>query len=334
MSGPWGDLALYWAGLRRLRNVSSVTVLEDHQIKAIANYSSTLGAGDQVPAFEVLSPDEHSVPFVFNSPHSGRAYLSSFLQSSRLDTTQIRQSEDAFVDLLIKDVEHLGAPVLKANFPRAYIDVNREAYELDPKMFEGKLPKHINSRSLRVAGGLGTIARIVGERREIYHTRIPAEEGLDRIERVYKPYHNTLRGLLNNVQDKFGLAVLVDCHSMPSANSNKNHDPKADFVIGDRFGTSCSAWLSSCAVGLLQNMGYNVALNRPYAGGYITENYGRPERGIHALQVEINRALYMDEHAHQPHSGFHDLRKDLMEFLTALVEMVTETFTRETLAAE
>lgn len=310
------------------------TVLEDHHIKAIANYSDTLSSGDQIPAFEVLSPDEYSVPFVFNSPHSGRAYLSSFLQNSRLDTTQIRQSEDAFVDLLIKDVEQVGAPVLKANFPRAYIDVNREAYELDPKMFVGSLPKHINSRSLRVAGGLGTIARIVGEKREIYRTRIPAKEGLDRIERVYKPYHGALRGLLNNVQEKFGLAILVDCHSMPSLNANRSQDPKADFVIGDRFGTSCSAWLTSCAVGLLQNMGYNVALNRPYAGGYITENYGRPERGIHALQVEINRSLYMDERTHLPHSGFHDLRKDLLEFISLLVELVTESISREMLAAE
>ncbi|WP_074882165.1 N-formylglutamate amidohydrolase [Pseudovibrio axinellae] len=287
-----------------------------------------------MPAFEVLSPDRQSVPFVFNSPHSGRTYLSSFLQTSRLDNTQIRQSEDAFVDLLIKDAQQLGAPILKANFPRAYIDVNREAYELDPKMFEGALPKHINSRSLRVAGGLGTIARIVGEQREIYRTRIPAAEGLDRIEQVYKPYHSALRGLLDDVQEQFGLAVLVDCHSMPSANSSKHNDQKADFVIGDRFGTSCSSWLSSCTVGLLQNMGYHVALNRPYAGGYITENYGKPARGVHAIQVEINRSLYMDEHTHEPHSGFQDLRQDLMEFLSALVAMVSENFSKELLAAE
>lgn len=311
-----------------------VEIQEDHHIKAIANYCNAQNEGDQIPAFEVISPDEFSVPFVFNNPHSGRAYLYSFLEASRLNTVQIRQSEDAFVDLLLKDLEKVGAPLLKANFPRAYVDVNREAYELDPKMFTGSLPKHVNSRSLRVAGGLGTIARIVGEKREIYHTRISVEDGLDRIENVYKPYHGALRSLLSSVQDKFGLAILVDCHSMPSANSNKNHDPKADFVIGDRFGTSCSAWLSSCAVGILQNMGYKVALNRPYAGGFITENYGKPDRGVHALQIEINRALYMDEHSHQPHSGFNDLRKDLHEFLTLLVDTVSQSLSKEALAAE
>ncbi len=311
-----------------------MTFSEDHHIKAITTYGNQQDTDNQVPVYDVISPAKQSVPFVFNSPHSGRAYLNSFLESSRLDTTQIRQSEDAFVDLLIKDVEQFGAPVLKANFPRAYVDVNREAYELDPRMFEGRLPNHINSRSLRVAGGLGTIARIVGEKREIYRHRIPAQEGIERIEKVYKPYHAALRGLLNEVQDQFGLAVLIDCHSMPSAKANRNHDPKADFVIGDRFGTSCSTWLSSCAVGLLQNMGYHVTLNRPYAGGYITENYGRPDRGVHALQVEINRALYMDETTHTPHSGFQQVRSDLMEFLGSLVEMVRESFSEDALAAE
>lgn len=309
-------------------------ISESYHIKTITDFAAAPLSDEYVPAYEVHPPAHHAVPVVFNSPHSGRAYPKSFLKASRLNQHEIRQSEDAYVDLLLKDVHHLGAPLLKANFPRAYLDVNREAYELDPKMFDGSLPKHINSRSVRVAGGLGTIARIVSERKEIYRHRIPAEEGLSRIETIYKPYHVTLRSLLSKCQEQFGTAVLFDCHSMPSFNTNKHHDPKADFVIGDRFGTSCSSQLSSSAVGILQSMGYNVAVNRPYAGGYITENYGRPERSIHALQVEINRALYMDEKTLKPHAGFDDLRQDLHEFLSTMVKLVSNGFASAALAAE
>ena len=307
---------------------------EKYCIKTITDFSAAPHSDEFIPAYEIIQPSHRAAPVVFNSPHSGRAYPQSFLKASRLNQHEIRQSEDAYVDLLLKDAENLGAPILKANFPRAYLDVNREAYELDPKMFNGSLPKHINSRSIRVAGGLGTIARIVSERKEIYRHRIPAEEGLSRIETIYKPYHKALRNLLKQSQDQFGTAILLDCHSMPSVSANKKQDPKADFVIGDRFGSSCSAHLSSCAVGILQSMGYNVAINRPYAGGYITEFYGRPERGIHALQVEINRALYMDEKTLKPHAGFKNLQADLHNFLASIISIISHEFTETALAAE
>ena len=184
---------------------------------------------------------------------------------------------------------------MRANFPRAWLDVNREPYELDPKMFAGSLPTYANVRSVRVAGGLGTIARIVSEREEIYARPLAVEAALARIDLVYKPYHRVLRQLVVDTRAAFGLAVLIDCHSMPSTVRGGYGRPRPDIVLGDRYGTSCAAELTDLSAQILARRGYSVTRNKPYAGGFITEHYGQPARGLHAMQIEVNRSLYMDE---------------------------------------
>ncbi|MCB1487442.1 MAG: N-formylglutamate amidohydrolase [Bauldia sp.] len=270
------------------------------------------------PAFEILSPDQQCVPLVFNSPHSGRVYPESFLAASRLDPWTIRCSEDTYVDELFASAVGQGAPLLRANFPRAWLDVNREPYELDPKMFSGRLPDFANVRSVRVAGGLGTIARIVSESEEIYDRPLDVAEALERIEAYYKPYHQALHDLVARTRSAFGLAVLVDCHSMPSATRGGAGRLRPDIVIGDRYGTSCAVELTDMAAQILTQLGYSVSRNKPYAGGHITEHYGRPCQGVHALQIEVKRCLYMDERSLEPTAGFEPLRKDLSIFVQGL----------------
>jgi N-formylglutamate amidohydrolase len=250
------------------------------------------------PPFDTREPDELRCPLVFSSPHSGNVYPARFLDSARLDALTLRRSEDAYVDELFAGVLSLGAPLLRARFPRAYLDVNREPYELDPRMFDGRLPAFANTRSIRVAGGLGTIARVVGEAQEIYARRLPVDEAIRRIEGLYKPYHRTLQGLLQRARARFGAAVLVDCHSMPSASAGHVgalHRSKTDFVLGDRYGTSCQQSFVDIVEYELRRRGFVVQRNKPYAGGFITEHYGQPAIGCHALQIEVNRSLYMDE---------------------------------------
>lgn len=286
------------------------------------------------PPFEVLAPADQRLPFVFNSPHSGRQYPPRFLDASRLDEKAIRRSEDAFVDDLFASVVELGAPMLRAHFPRAYLDVNREPYELDPKMFDGRLPAYANIRSIRVAGGLGTVARVVSENHEIYKHRLPVAEALYRIEEIYKPYHSALRRLLAQTHVTFGYAILIDCHSMPSSIKCQSSDSRPDFVLGDRYGTSCTAELTKYAYDLLSSMGYKVSRNKPYAGGFITEHYGRPASGLHTLQIEINRGLYMDETDHLRHDGFLRLARDLSQFVSDLTAMPDAAFPSDAIAAE
>lgn len=287
-----------------------------------------------LPPFEVLSPADQRLPFIFNSPHSGCQYPRSFLAASRLDEKMIRRSEDAFVDQLFSQVVPLGAPLLRAHFPRAYLDVNREPYELDPKMFDGRLPAFANSRSLRVAGGLGTIARIVSDNHEIYRHRLPVEEALWRIEALYKPYHATLRRLLAQTHVTFGHAILIDCHSMPSIVRNSNSETRPDFILGDRYGTSCAPELVDFAANILRDLGYRVSRNAPYAGGFITEHYGRPGRNLHTLQIEINRGLYMDEENHRPNNHFLQLQSDISAFARELTAIPEQPFVTEAQAAE
>jgi N-formylglutamate amidohydrolase len=274
------------------------------------------------PACRLALPVEQTVPFVFNSPHSGRFYPRDFLAATCLDRSEVRRSEDLLVDQLFAPVVALGAPLLAANYPRAYLDVNREPYELDPKMFVGRLPAYANIRSLRVAGGLGTIPRVVSDAANIYKAPLPVEEALARIERIYRPYHDALRRLLAHTHVAFGIAILIDCHSMPSNIRGGPARVRPDFVLGDRFGASCMPALTDCAAETLQALGYTVCRNKPYAGGFITEHYGRPARGLHALQIEVNRALYMDEFRLEPHRGFERLSADLARLAAALLAVV------------
>jgi N-formylglutamate amidohydrolase len=275
-----------------------------------------------LPPYEIVAPDRQLRPLIFSSPHSGRDYPSDFLAASRLSEWSIRRSEDSFVDELFLPVVGRGAPLIRANFPRAWLDVNREPYELDPKMFSGRLPNYANVRSVRVAGGLGTIARIVSESEEIYAGPLSVEEALDRIERFYKPYHRALSGLLAATRSAFGQAVLIDCHSMPSLVRRGGSRLRPDIVLGDRYGASCAPELTDLAASLLMRRGYSISRNKPYAGGYITEHYGRPAEGLHAVQIEVNRSLYMDEDRLEKSTGFARLQEDLTGFVDELATAV------------
>src|SRR5262245_52605652 len=234
------------------------------------------------PPFEILEPAEWTAPVVFNSPHSGRIYPRSFLSAARLDLAMLRRSEDSFVDVLILGVLGGGMPVIAAHFLCCYVDVNREPYELVPRMFEGRLPSFANTRSMRVAGGLGTVARVVGDAQEIYDRRLPVDDALRRIETLYKPYHRALRRLVTRVHREFRAAVLVDCHSMPSTAGHLDERPRPEFVLGDRYGTSCVGVVAETVERTLRALGYTVSRNKPYAGGFITEHYGNPAAGLHA----------------------------------------------------
>ena len=263
------------------------------------------------PPFEVIEPAVPQGPVLFNSPHSGSTYPRAFLANSRLDMATLRRSEDTFVDDLFAGVVAQGYPLMRAHFPRCYVDVNREPYELDPRMFEGRLPSFANTRSMRVAGGLGTVARVVGDAQEIYDRRIPVDDALARIESLYKPYHRALRRLFTALHRDFDAAVLVDCHSMPSNAGIREERARPEFVIGDRYGTACVDVVADVTEQTLRELGYTVSRNKPYAGGFITEHYGNPAAGLHAIQLEVNRALYMDERRYVRSSGFARVAADM-----------------------
>ena len=283
------------------------------------------------PAFETIRPRRQLAPLVINSAHSGRDYPARFLNMTRLDALSIRQSEDAFIDEIFGRAPHMGAPMLRARFPRAYLDVNREPYELDPQMFRDMLPEYCNAASPRVVAGLGTLARIVAENKPIYRDRLTLEDALMRIEGIYKPYHAALQRLLSETLDQFGVALLIDCHSMPRLTRAGDRTPP-DIVLGDRYGTTCTPAIIDTAEALFAGAGFKVARNRPYAGGHTTRAYGRPQHGVHALQIEISRHLYMNEVTLARHQGF-DLVVSVVNRLVAALMALDLGAGRELAAA-
>ena len=263
-------------------------------------------------------PVARILPLVLASPHSGTEYPANFLAVSRLDPVTLRRSEDSFVDELFAAGPRLGAPLLSARFPRAYVDVNREAYELDPDMFVDALPKFVNTGSPRVRMGLGTIARIVASGEEIYAKKLCFAEAQRRIEQLYRPYHRALRGLVEETAALFGGYLLIDCHSMPSGGDSARERSGADIVLGDCHGVSCGPQFVDAARRFLVERGFAVAINAPYAGGFTTGHYGRPSVQRHALQIEVNRALYMNERDYQRKDYFPRLVQDLAELVDHL----------------
>ena len=258
-------------------------------------------------------------PLVFASPHSGRHYPDDMMAAATLDAHAIRRSEDALVDDLIAAAPGLGVALIAANYARAYIDLNREAFELDPGMFADQLPEFARVRTARVAAGLGVIARVVAEGQEIYARKLTFAEAQGRIDSAHRPYHCALQALLAEAHRAHGFAILIDWHSMPAAAGRLGgRERSSDFVLGDRYGAACAAQLTARVERELQGMGYSVARNIPYAGGYTTEHYGRPARRTHALQIEINRALYLDEANLTPTAGFDRLKADLERLSRAL----------------
>lgn len=272
----------------------------------------------------ILRPAELTSPFVFASPHSGRIYPSAFVDASPLDALTLRRSEDSFVDELFAAAPGFGAPLVRAEFPRAYVDVNREPYELDPGMFAEPLPAYANTRTTRVSAGLGTIPRIVRDGVEIHAGKISFAEAELRLEACYKPYHAALKTELEQARAAFGCCAVIDCHSMPSIGGPQDQDrgvTRPDIVLGDRFGSAASPELVATAENAFRALGYRVVRNNPYAGGYTTEAYGRPAHGRHALQIEINRALYMDEEKIERGPNFSAIARDVTVVVSRLTAL-------------
>jgi N-formylglutamate amidohydrolase len=271
--------------------------------------------------FEILMPAVSRRPLVVASPHSGDRYPSEFLAASRLDPLTLRKSEDCFVDEICGLAPSLGAPLLRALFPRAFVDCNREPWELDPLMFEDALPDFVNSTSPRVAVGLGTIARLVADGQTIYRRKLRFAEAESRIEALYRPYHAALSDLVDETVGLFGASILLDAHSMPSVGTGPGPARvrrRVDIVLGDRMGSACHPLVIDTAEQVLRGQGYQVIRNTPYAGGFTTRHYGRPADGRHALQIELNRALYMDESRLERKPFLATLKADIGLVITAL----------------
>ena len=300
--------------------------------------AAAIGLARTAAPFDITRPSTLTTPLVFASPHSGRLYPADMMDASHLDAAAIRRSEDALMDVLIGSACDLGPPLLAARYARAYVDVNREPYELDQSMFEDALPAFAASRTARVAAGLGSIARVVSQGQEIYRRKLTFGEARGRIESVHRPYHTALQALLDEARMAFGAAILIDWHSMPSAAAGcesggeegvrafgktfarpRGTSGAPDVVLGDRFGAACSYRVVQTVERILQDEGYRVARNTPYAGGYTTEFYGRPAKGVHALQIELNRGLYLDEQTLEPTERFAALQNALRRVIAALV---------------
>lgn len=250
-------------------------------------------------------------PVVFSSPHSGRVYPDDLLLASRLDPHELRRSEDAFIEELFAAAPEFGAPLIHSDTPRAYVDLNRGADELDPALILGVRAAGLNPR---LAAGLGVIPRVVAEGVAIYPGRLSREEATDRLHRFYRPYHAALQTLLQSAKANMGAAILVDCHSMPSdalRSAPRLRGRRPEIIIGDRFGVACAPWVMEACEAAFASAGFVVARNTPFAGGYITQKYGRPGRGFHAIQVEIDRGLYLNERTVEPGPGFDALKAAL-----------------------
>lgn len=246
-------------------------------------------------AYTLALPADRRSCAVFSSPHSGRDYPAELTRSSRLSLLQLRSSEDAFVDELFAAAPEAGAPLLAARAPRAWVDLNRGTDDLDPALIAGAGRVGQNPR---IAAGLGVIPRVVGEGRPIIDGKLSLAEAERRILTVWRPYHARLAALIEESRRAFGTAVLFDCHSMPHDALNATRSAwgrRPNVILGDRFGAACDRWLIDLAADVFSEAGFLVARNTPFAGGYITQSYGRPRRGVHALQIEVDRSLYMDE---------------------------------------
>jgi N-formylglutamate amidohydrolase len=271
--------------------------------------------------FRILHPRHQTGGVVFASPHSGRVYSPAFLEQIVLSATMIRSSEDAFVDQLFADAPRFGAPLLLADVPRAFLDLNRAPDEFDPAVIAGAARAGHNPR---IASGLGVIPRVVAGGRPIYHGKITLTEAEDRIRDYWHPYHRALRQVIDDTQTRFGEAVLVDCHSMPHEAIDghcRPGQPRPEVVLGDRFGTSADRAVTERVEAAFASAGLRVARNTPFAGAFITQSYGRPSARRHVIQVEIDRSLYMDEATITPRPDFEDFR--------ALITGVVAELTRD-----
>jgi N-formylglutamate amidohydrolase len=264
-------------------------------------------------------PDAVMTPIVVASPHSGRHYPAGFLRATTLDERGIRSSEDAFMDLLVEKAPQLGAPLLAAEYPRAYLDLNRSPEELDPALVEGVGRQ---MQTPRISSGLGVIPRVVANGRAIYRGKLTRAEAEARIAQLWRPYHRALDGLMGAAQAQFGHAVLLDFHSMPHEALDAVARPgqrRPEVVLGDRFGASAGADIVDALEAAFYGAGLVVSRNAPFAGAYITQHYGRPTRGRHAVQIEIDRSLYMNERMVRPSANFETVKQIVSDVLAAVI---------------
>ncbi len=283
---------------------------------------SAILTGEPPAPFAIRAPREQTLPVVFASPHSGNFYPKDFVEGSLLGPLELRRSEDSFVDEIFGAAPDLGAPLIHALFPRAFVDANREPFELDPAMFRDELPDYANTRSPRVAAGLGTIARVVTNGADIYRQKLSFGDALHRIRNYYWPYHTALRELVEETRARFGLCILIDCHSMPSSlGPRPNGHGGLDFVLGDCHGTACHPLIVDTVERALQRAGYRGRRNAPYSGGFVTRHYGRPRERLHSLQIELNRRLYMDEDRIVRAPGLTRLTSDMRQVIAALSDI-------------
>ncbi|MEO0981605.1 MAG: N-formylglutamate amidohydrolase [Pseudomonadota bacterium] len=275
------------------------------------------------PAFTTIRPIRPAAPILFASPHSGREYPEDMQADLRVPLIDLRRTEDAFVDELFADAPGLGATLISAVYARGYVDLNRDSTELDPAMFADGAPRPAAAGSTRVEAGLGCLPKVAARGEPIYARRLTRAEGEERLAQVHDAYHCQLDRELSALRASTGRAILVDCHSMPSSQPGRRR--LDDVVLGDRFGSSCDNRLTMAAERAFRALGYSVARNTPYAGGYTTRRYGRPQRGLHAIQVEINRALYMDESRVVKRNAFDRVRRDIANVCGALIAFAAET---------
>lgn len=271
------------------------------------------------PAFRLELPRETTSAVVVASPHSGRYYAPTFLATSVLDERVIRSSEDAFVDRLVADAPSLGAPLLAAEWPRAYLDLNRAANELDPSIVEGVAR---GAQSPRINSGLGVVPRVVANGRAIYRGKLTRAEAEARISQIWEPYHAKLDGLMDAAKAEFGQAVLLDFHSMPHEALEavtRPGIPRPQIVLGDRFGASADSDVVDVLEQGFLDAGLIVSRNAPFAGAYITQRYGRPLKGHHAVQVEIDRSLYMNERMVRPNGDFDAMKQTIAQVLARVI---------------
>ena len=300
-----GALPLSYAPIRRREPASNASSARQASLAGDSGRHAGFNAAMDVPVVStiaiqppvvVLQPAHQTIPVIFASPHSGRTYPDDFLAAARLDPLGLRRSEDSFVDELFAAAPEHGAPLLVATFPRAYCDANREPWELDPSMFADALPPWVNTTSARVGAGLGTIARIVASGEAIYRGKLSFAEAEQRIRSCWQPFHDALAGLIAATRARFGICLLIDCHSMPShGHTNRSGGKPATFVLGDAHGTACAPHTTRMVEELLTELGYPVRRNDPYAGGYITRHYGDPAARIDAVQLEIAQSAYLTE---------------------------------------
>lgn len=281
-------------------------------------HGGIVGVVTDARPYHLWTPETISSAAVFSSPHSGRDYPASLLARTRLDPLTIRSSEDAFVDRLFAPAVDAGAPLLAAKAPRAYIDLNRGPEELDPAVISGVRATGLNPR---VAAGLGVIPRIVAEGQPIYNGKISKSEAETRIEAFHRPYHAALEALMTRAARQFGYAIVFDCHSMPTdalRAAPRVQGMRADIVLGDRFGASAGRDYMAAARAAFINAGFAVATNAPFAGGHITQRYGLPSRRRHAIQIEIDRGLYLDSKTMEPGRNYDDFAAALATVIPSL----------------